>query len=407
MLLKDLPSVLIISSLLSQAFAQTHTTCNPLLTKCNPDPALGSSFDWDFSTQGASDKFSVFGSGNKVSYDNEGVHFAIAQGGEAPTISSNFYIMFGKVDIVAKSAPGVGIVSAAVLISDNLDEIDWEWLGKDNNQVQTNYFSKGDVSVYNRGGFSDAANAQNEFHTYTIEWTASSIVWSINGQTVRVLNNPGTGYYPQTPMQIRVGSWSGGDPSNQPGTIEWAGGETDYSKGPFVFTMKSIAVQDYSTGKEYVYGDQSGSWNSIQSVDGAINSNADNAQVSPQQGSEPNQGSNANEKDGSSSSAPVEKEPVLSSTPAPAPEPQPTPEPTLTSIYSAPEVTPAPNGGSQTFDDGQYHPNTKYDDGMYKPELYGRAESTVAQSNGAGALSMNKGQAISALFLSFLTAFYF
>lgn len=34
--------------------------------------------------------------------------------------------------------------------------------------------------------------------------------------------------------------------------------------------MKEIKVVDYSKGKEYVYGDQSGSWTSIKAVDGEI-----------------------------------------------------------------------------------------------------------------------------------------
>lgn len=164
---------------------------------------------------GESDSFSVLGYNDKITYDNDGAHFTISGSGDAPTISSNFYIMFGQVDIVAKSAPGIGIVSAAVLISDDLDEIDWEWLGKDNSQVQTNYFSKGDDTTFDRGGFSHVSTAQNEYHTYGIEWTASRVVWTIDGQIVRVLDNPGNGYYPQTPMQVRIGSWSAGDPKTE------------------------------------------------------------------------------------------------------------------------------------------------------------------------------------------------
>ena len=37
--------------------------------------------------------------------------------------------------------------------------------------------------------------------------------------------------------------------------------------------VKSIKVTDYSTGKEYKYGDNSGSWQSIVAVDGKVNGN--------------------------------------------------------------------------------------------------------------------------------------
>lgn len=51
--------------------------------------------------------------------------------------------MFGKVEVVLKAAPGAGIVSSFVMQSDDLDEIDWEWLGSDPDEVQSNFFGKG------------------------------------------------------------------------------------------------------------------------------------------------------------------------------------------------------------------------------------------------------------------------
>lgn len=145
----------------------------------------------------------------------------MAKSGDSPLITSNWYIMFGHVEFSIKAAPGVGIVSSAVLQSDDLDEIDWEWLGADNAQVQTNYFGKGQTGTYSRGSFAAAPSNQNGFHTYSIDWTADQIVWQLDGKTVRALTqaNAEAGQYPQTPMRIKVGAWSGGDPSNSPGTI--------------------------------------------------------------------------------------------------------------------------------------------------------------------------------------------
>jgi beta-glucanase (GH16 family) len=207
------------------------------------------------------------------------VHFTVAKSGDAPTLTSVFYIMFGKVSITMKAAPGAGIVSTLVLQSDDLDEIDLEWLGADGTEVQTNYFGKGDVTTYNRGAFNPAANNQNEFITYTVEWTATQITWSVGGSIVRVLTpaTADTNQYPQTPMQIKFGAWSGGDPGNAPGTIAWARGPTDYADGPFTMTVQSIAVTDYSTGTQYKYGDTSGTWGSIQAVGGKVNGNSGGA----------------------------------------------------------------------------------------------------------------------------------
>lgn len=186
---------------------------------CPADPALGKADQtFDF-TQGSSSDFTAQGN---VEYDStNGATFSIRQAGDGPLIQSNWYIMFGRVEYQIKAASGRGIVSSAVMQSDDLDEIDWEWLGVNNAQVQTNYFGKGDTSSYNRGAFHDNAGNQDGYHTYAVDWTSEQIVWSIDGQTIRVLT-PATadpGQYPQTPMMVKVGAWAGGDPNNAAGTI--------------------------------------------------------------------------------------------------------------------------------------------------------------------------------------------
>ena len=166
------------------------------------------------------------------------------------------------------------LVSSSVLQSDDLDEIDWEWLGAQDGQVQSNYFGKGQTTTYDRAAVHSVTDTQGGFHTYTVEWTDEQIVWQIDGKTVRVLGaNDANGQYPQTPMQLKIGSWSGGDPSNPAGTIAWSQGPTVYANGPFSMVVQSIAVTDYSTGTAYTYGDTSGAWTSIKSTGGKINGN--------------------------------------------------------------------------------------------------------------------------------------
>ena len=250
--------------------AQTYSNCNPLFTSsCPPDSALGRDVDIDF-TSGPSDSFTPQGD---PTYDSNGVSFTVSQSGDNPQLNSRWYIMFGRVEAVIKAAPGAGIVSSCVLQSDVLDEIDWEWLGADPDSVQTNYFGKGLTTSYNRGAFHPDPGSQSDFKTYTIDWTADQITWQIDGTTVRVLTaaEAAENQYPQTPMQLKVGAWSGGDPANSQGTIEWAQGPTDYTQGPFTMQMKSLSVTDYSTGTEYVYEGNDGSWQSIVAVDGSVN----------------------------------------------------------------------------------------------------------------------------------------
>ena len=242
---------------------------------CPADPALGTSKSTNFAGGASSD----FTAAKSVNYGSNGAEFTVARQGDNPQLTSNFYIMFGHVEWVLKAAPGTGIVSSAVLQSDCLDEIDWEWLGGDDSQVQSNTFGKGIAS--GQGGFHAASNNHDQFHTYTLDWTADQIVWQVDGVTVRALTASSSGStYPQTPMHVKMGIWAGGDPSNPPGTIAWAGGQTDYSAGPYTMYVKSVKVTDYSTGSQYTYGDTSGTWGSIRSQGGKINSNGNGTPAS-------------------------------------------------------------------------------------------------------------------------------
>ncbi|KAK2872007.1 hypothetical protein FQN49_002627 [Arthroderma sp. PD_2] len=248
--------------------AQTSTKCNPLKQTCPADPALSGTADFDFTKE--SSRFHP--TGGKPTYGKDGVSLTIGKRFDAPTLTSDFYIMFGHVEWEIQAAPGKGIVSSAVLLSDDLDEIDWEFIGGDNAQVQSNYFGQGNVETYDRAAFHPAPNNNGQFHTYSVDWTSTKTTWFIDGKNVRELTpETSKNQYPQTPMRVLVGSWAGGDPSNNEGTIEWAGGLTDFSQAPFTMIVKSIKVTDYSTGKEYRYTDNSGKWQSIEAVGGKVN----------------------------------------------------------------------------------------------------------------------------------------
>ncbi|EHA48864.1 hypothetical protein MCOR27_009724 [Pyricularia oryzae] len=270
--------------LASVATAQTHTACSPILRDDCPNPkALGKTVEIDF-TKG-DDKTGFFKklAGTEYNVTPKGAEFTIAKPGQAPTLVSNSYIFGGKVEVKFRAAPGAGIVSSIVLQSDDLDEIDWEHVGNDQMRVQSNYFSKGNDTVYGRGQFHDLpANGMDTSLTYTLDWTKDQLQWIVNGKVVRTLKRaettPGANGYPQTPCQIRIGTWVGGAEGGNKGTIDWAGGLADFSKAPFTAIYESIKVTDYSTGAtEYQYTDRSGNWESIKVIkgDGKDNSSKD------------------------------------------------------------------------------------------------------------------------------------
>ncbi|RHZ71807.1 copper resistance protein [Aspergillus turcosus] len=260
-----------LTAVLPLCSAQTWSKCNPLQKTCPPNNGLATStFTDDFTSGSNLDGWKV--TAGNVPIGPQGAEFTVAKQGDSPTIDTSFYFFFGKAEVVMKAAPGQGIVSSIVLESDDLDEIDWEVLGGDTTQVQTNYFGKGDTSTYDRGTYVSVANPQNTFYTYTIDWTPEAITWSINGAVVRTLaynNAQGGTRFPQTPMRLRLGSWAGGDPSNPKGTIEWAGGLTDYGAGPYTMYVKSINIENANPAKSYTYSDNSGSWQSIK-FDGSV-----------------------------------------------------------------------------------------------------------------------------------------
>ncbi|OAA51673.1 cell wall glucanosyltransferase Mwg1 [Metarhizium rileyi] len=262
-------------ALASLASCQTSTSCNPLKKDCPADPAFGGKTVCDFS-KGACSAFKEL-QGTKLAYKDDAAIFAIKEGTNAPTVQTGKYIFFGRVDVVMKAAPGAGIVTSFVLQSDDLDEIDWEFVGSDNVQAQTNYFSKGDDSTFTRGAYHPVDNPTGAYHTYTVEWTSKQVNWMINGKSVRTLDSATVGKdFPQSPMQIKLGSWCAGTEETRKGTREWAGGFTDFSKAPFNAYYKSVTIVDYAGKdspanggiKEYVYGDRSGSWESIKVVKG-------------------------------------------------------------------------------------------------------------------------------------------
>lgn len=255
-----------------EATATTSTalsTCNPLKTTgCPADKALATSISNDFKSDNS--HYVPYRTPNEIHYADDGLSLVLAKRFDNPSLVSDFYIMFGKIEVWLKSASGQGIISSFYLQSDDLDEIDMEWFGGDASQMQSNFFSKGDTTTYDRGGYHDMADPREDFHNYTMDWTPDALTWYIDGNAVRTLESNDPSGYPQSPMRLFFGIWAGGDPTNAEGTIQWAGGATDYSQAPFSMHIQSLVVSDYSSGSEYSYSDNTGSWQSIKAKDGKV-----------------------------------------------------------------------------------------------------------------------------------------
>lgn len=254
------------TALFGLAAAQTFTDCDPTKKDCPADPAFGTDHTFHFNSTPSGDLWTT--TAGTVEYDKDtGAAFTIGKKGDSPTLRTNFYVFWGRTEIWMKAAPGQGVVSSVMWLSDDLDEIDWEFVGTKTDEATTNFYSKG-KHVYTNGGVHKVAGASTDtdYHNYTCIWNENSIDWYVDGNQVR--SQPAKGAdpgYPQTPMRLSLGIWAGGDSSLGQGTREWAGGAIDYSKGPYTMYIKSVQVTDFTAhAKEYSYGDRSGTAGSIQ-----------------------------------------------------------------------------------------------------------------------------------------------
>lgn len=131
------------------------------------------------------------------------------------------------------------------------------------------------------------SNSFENTHTYTIDWTPESIIWSIDGEERRTVKRDDTFNettdkydYPQTPSRVMLSVWPAGLPTNGEGTIEWAGGLVDWNSeymqnGYYYALVKDVTVECYDPpsdvekdgSKAYKYTDDSGLEDSVAIVD--------------------------------------------------------------------------------------------------------------------------------------------
>lgn len=118
-------------------------------------------------------------------------------------------------------------------MADNGDEIDFEFVGKDSDLIQTNYFYKG-KKVFD-------ANAKMytvkdlSYNTFTINWTKDFYEWKFNGVTLRKLLKNETKDYPETISKVQFGIWNA-TKSN------WAGDNVNWSLSPFNYYIDYISI---------------------------------------------------------------------------------------------------------------------------------------------------------------------
>ncbi|KAF9411284.1 hypothetical protein BGZ94_001384 [Podila epigama] len=155
-------------------------------------------------------------------------------GGIGATVHSSRWLKYGTIEARLKTAANQpGPVSSFILISPiSGDEIDFEIVGKDPTDMQTNFYYKVQPGRPVNYGFAKhidvGLDTSLEYHTYKLEWTETEMKWYFDGVLKRTqLASEAVGSYPDTPMRVAFGLWDGG--YGNPGTAEWAGANTSYA----------------------------------------------------------------------------------------------------------------------------------------------------------------------------------
>src|SRR5690348_14028467 len=86
-----------LAALIGLAAAQTTTTCDPTKKECPEEPALGMSYDFNFSEQSNASTWDL--SAGRATFEPDGVNLAMHGQKESPTLKSQFTIMFGRFEV--------------------------------------------------------------------------------------------------------------------------------------------------------------------------------------------------------------------------------------------------------------------------------------------------------------------
>lgn len=208
----------------------------------------------------------------------------MAKGTVGTLLASTHYVWYGKICSKLTTAQGKGVVTAFILMSDVKDEIDYEWVGVDVGNVQSNYYSQGVTNYKNGNNLTvPGGNTVENMHEYCIDWKEDTLDWSIDGKIQRTLERKNTWNstanrfdYPQTPARIMLSLWPAGLPTNAKGTIDWAGGEIDWNspymqEGYYYARFQEVTVECYDPpsgaqkqgDKTYKYTDEAGTNNTV------------------------------------------------------------------------------------------------------------------------------------------------
>lgn len=173
----------------------------------------------------------------------------ILNGGE---LYSQGTVKYGRWELRMQCAATPGSVSSFFTFYNNSylgghepwREIDIEVLGKTGYGFQSNLITgTAQKKVTSEKFHTSVYDLSNTFHTYVLDWTPDSIVYRMDGATLRTFSgdDPQVKELTDKPQSYRMNLWAST-------VADWAG-RLDTAKLPIVQTVNWIAYSDYTPGK--------------------------------------------------------------------------------------------------------------------------------------------------------------
>lgn len=120
---------------------------------------------------------------------------------------------YGRYEAIVKAEAGSGLVSSFFThtfeqFGDPHDEIDIEFMGRNNRELHLNYFKDGKPiqDHYSSLDFDNSA----DFHLYAFEWAPDSIKWFVDGKQIFEVHGS-KAHIPRASGRVMMNLWTAGD----------------------------------------------------------------------------------------------------------------------------------------------------------------------------------------------------